>query len=321
MMSQTALFRSPKLCAAAFTACLALSYSCHAGKDPIQGNAQGYWSHGIVIGSLADTGITGCILPSQELLIYSGIHHRALRQRRQILSLSTTSPSVFSVLQKKAQEHVEAPANHSKRIALHYLHPFPLNKFHRNKSQYWVTSQSELKHSFTSSESYKKYGYEYEDDTPPPCHSFKGVVHGKIFEVSRWGIMGKVCTISLEENRVTEVHVSIPEEYHSSGTSTGFGQNTFGGSSSDGENTISTSQTSQLYLQDTFGTHDRIVHDTMHTRFNLNLYTEAGCKFAEDAILNQANVSVYYTTDCMPTWNWHSRRVYKIQVSDEKKKL
>ncbi len=261
--------------------------------------------------------------------MYSGIYHRALNKRRQKIHLSTNSKYLFSELEKKAQEHAEASSDHSKRVALFYLHPFPLNRFHRNRSQYWVFKQTELEQDFSKSTSYRNLGYEYEDTTSPPGKIYEGVLHGRIFHVSRWGLNEKICTIVMEEDPLTEMGASAPKMVHSSGTSIGFGKNDFGESGFYGDDVGGTQyrrrarilQTPNDYSHDHSSTHDRKEGDTPHKRYTLNVYEEDGCQFAEDAALHQAKVSVHYTIGCMPTWNWHLRRVHKIQVRDEKKKL
>ncbi len=315
-MYPTVLFHHPKLCAAVFTSCLAVNGSSHAGKDPIQGNVQGYWSHGVVIGSLVRTGTEDNIWPNKDVVILAGAYRRKLKTGVPTLNLSPYSKNVFSELEKKVKKYIENPVEHSKRVALHYLHPHPLNIYHSNRDMYWVINHTELQNDFSKSDSYHNYGYEFVDESPRPCKAYSGQLNGKIFHVSRWGFKSKVCTIIMEEDQLTDVNPRFPTDSDSDSDSD---------SDDNFSRTSSPSRTTQPYYHNhsdrSVSTHGKIKkRSALHEQYTLNIYTEEGCKFAEDAALHQAQVLVDYSSDCLPTWNWYSRRIYKIQVLNEKKK-
>ena len=161
---------------------------CHGAEElPVKGHPSGIWSHGFMIGTVAEAGVPGLVLPSMEATVYTGILHREKKSRREKCYVSTYDASVNSALEIWAETHGTASADDQRRVALNYIYPFPLNVFHRNKFWYWVTSVSELNKEFTQTDSYKIYKNTLVIDSDPPCHHYKGVRHGYIYHVSRGG--------------------------------------------------------------------------------------------------------------------------------------
>ena len=277
-----------------------LSYS-GGGGDPVKGNAKGFWSHGLILGSVAETGTYGCLWPSHEVKLHTGTFLRRRVKDRTEQYLSTYNRTLLENLESKARKYktqltTDTPAKKN-TVAFHYIHPFSLNIFHRNQSQYWITSQETPARKFSETRSYAKHGLKFEEDAAPPCHSYKGVRHGRIFHVSRWGMTSKVCTIYLEEESVTETTISTPEPI----TGVSFGSNSQG----------------QPQTRIHTGVHHRQEPDTKHERYSFNVYSESGCQFAEDVALSLSSVSVHYTTDCCdPSWNWHWDRVSRLTVQE-----
>ncbi|CAM3815336.1 hypothetical protein PAHA111176_21740 [Parendozoicomonas haliclonae] len=272
----------------------------------MKSGSPGFWGGGLLIGSLKNTGEYGCIIPSKEITLYTGHYHRDLQKRRATADLSTYSRDLFRRLSEQAQTHASAEPNNKERLILYYDQAFPLNPFHRNSTSYWVKDYRNLEGDFSQTRT-GATRQKFEEDEPPPCNVHKGVVTGKIYGVSRWGWNRSVCTIYLEEEKITQIEVSVPETIDT--TTHGIALNT----SKDGPSlTPSINYSSSTY--------QRIEKDTIHKRKAINTYSEEACQFAEDAAITATLVTINYSTDLLPSWNIYMRRLNAIEVMSSHKK-
>ena len=274
------------------------------GDDPVKGNEQGFWSNGFVLGTVFDAGTKGCILPSGEIKMYSGHYVRKVTSRRKKHYLSTYDKNVLDRLEEKALGYMGGETGGGNKVILSYVHPFPLNILHRNFTNYWVTDVQDLTTDFSQTPSGQKFAqdFEFAEEQEPPCSTSKGRIVGRIYHVSRWGLKSKVCTIYFQEERLTEVMESIPEHI---------------------DTTLSVSpsrdeKSSPFSVSSSASTYYRQERDFKHKSHGMNVYSETGCQFAEDAFKSQVSVIFTYSNDCCPLWNIYSGRVLKMRVLKKK---
>ena len=270
--------------------CIGGAGQTYANSEEIQGDSSGYWSSGVMIGQKGDIATRGLFIPTKEMTFLLGSEPGSgdKNYTPEKMQVSTYEQSVFDQLQG-------LPANEP--VVLRYVHPFPLNPFHWTQSKYFVTTATVAGQPFEQSQSYQKFGYHFHQPTSQHQGAYEsGQKSGKVVHVSRWGLVfGKTCTAYLHEGGTKQVVVT---KYRDN-SSYKFNPETM----------TNEKVTEKEPYQDTM---------SVPNISTLNIYSESGCKFAEDAAISMVPVSVHHSRKLMEIWNAHELTIHSMKVSPNK---
>ena len=261
----------------------ALSYM----DETIQGNEQGYWSHGMMVGQKGEIASRGILFPTHEINFLVGAeNYSGVRSYTPLKTMVSTYDSrTFEMLQ---QMHADDS------LVLFYVHPFPLNPFHWTQTKYFVYRAGLAGRKFETTDSFRQFGYRFQE----PSYSHHGITEsgqksGKIVHVSRWGLLfGKTCTVYLHEGGTTEVTETKYREMK------------------DWEYNPRTRKNESVIRHEAYDDTRSVPNISL-----LNIYSESGCRYAEDAALSMAPVSVNYSKKLFEPWHKYKLTIHEIMVS------
>ena len=259
-----------------------------AGSNDVHGDPSGYWASGVLVGQKGDIATRGLFIPTKEMTFLLGSEpgSGSKNYSPDKMQVSTYEQGVFDQLQSVP---ADAP------VVLQYVHPFPLNPFHWTQSKYFVTKVSAVR-PFEELQSWEKFGYHFQE----PEHTHHGAYEsgqksGKVIHVSRWGLVfGKTCTAYLHEGGTKQIVTTKYREY-----------------------------TTYKYNPETME-NEKVVErepyeetQTVPNISTLNIYSESGCSFAEDAAISMAPVQVSYSKKLFEFWNAHELTIHSMKVTEK----
>lgn len=250
------------------------------------------WSTGFVIGKKSQSSKKLSIILSRtkEGIVQMGAFDdpKAKNFPPQSLSVSFHSSRIYKKFKKLDGE---------KTYVFRYRHIHILSPFHLTRSKYIVMSIEPFS-DFNQSESYEKFGEAFEDFFQAEgWQSADETRSGRIVHVSRWGFLGTACTVYLHEKGFKEV-----KEYHTSYVD-GIGKTLVKKALSDKMD---------------YSTSPSMTYHTVKQVANINsmnVYTEDGCRFAEDVALSGRNVDLRTSTQFVEIWAAHPIIIHSMSLS------
>ncbi|CAM3482295.1 hypothetical protein [Parendozoicomonas haliclonae] len=269
-------------------ACLSLT-ALPALCDSIAPGPSGYWGSGVLVGQKGDIVTRGLFFPTKEMTFLVGSEPQSGNKGYppETLNVSTYNQSVYDQLQAVPAEQP---------VVLRYVHPFPLNPFHLTESKYFVTDVNAVNQTFEQTPSYQQHGYAFDASDAGHHGSYEaGQKSGKFIHVSRWGLVfGKTCTAYLHEGGTKQVTVTKYRD-----------------------------ESSYMYNPET-GLNERVTERrpyedtiTVPNVSALNIYSEAGCRFAEDLALTMTPVTVKHSRKIIEIWNGHALTIHSMQAKSK----
>ncbi|WP_354022126.1 hypothetical protein [Endozoicomonas lisbonensis] len=264
---------------------LVLFLSPPALSSPVLGRDTGYHQEGMVIGQLSRVEISGFFIKPVVInfLLGGGISLDRFYPTKQFqFSVKDKLNPIYNKL-------VNTPPN--KQVILHYVSPIPLSAPYMwlfYGASAFATDVSDVSN-FTQSDSFNSYGNFYKDESYIGFGSYGvSVRSGKFVRVFRWGSFGsKLCTADLHEGGE-----KIEKKYVYDRVYTGSDQKG----------------------QPQYRTKTRTIHEKKPNINHLNIYTEEGCKFAEDALAANQNVTVEVSTKYFPLQDWYPDTIHSIRT-------
>ncbi|UYM17772.1 hypothetical protein [Endozoicomonas euniceicola] len=255
-------------------------------SSPVLDSASGYHQEGLLIGQLGKVEESGLLIKGVNINFLLG---GGFSQDR----LYPTKPFALSVNSKHNpayQKLISTPFN--KQIIVRYLSspPFahPLFWLYYGASAL-VTDVSSLA-DFKESASFHAFQCVYKDEQNLEFSNYGNSVRsGKFVRVFRWGTFGsKVCTADLHEGgEKVETKQVAHKKY-------------------DGTDEKGNAKYRMEYST---------VSEKKPNINHLNIYTEEGCKFAEDVLRANKDVRVKVSTKYFAFFNWYPDTIHAIDVN------
>ncbi|WP_067515650.1 hypothetical protein [Endozoicomonas ascidiicola] len=260
---------------------------------PVSSTPRGYWGSGVLVGHKGDVVTRGLLFSTKEMTIQVGANHSANGKHypSETLKVSTYDQFVYDQLQSVPFDQP---------VVLRYVHPYPLNPFHLTESKYFITSVQLAGQSFEQTESYRQYGYRFDNPSGEQRGSYEaGQKSGQFIHVSRWGLVfGKTCTAYLHEGGTKQVTTTVPQSGMASVTNPATGQ-------------------SELLAVDSY----QVDTMTVPNVTVVNIYSEAGCRYAEDLTVSMMPVLVEHSGKLFEIWNAHDLTIHGMTAKPELRQL
>ncbi|MCB9229596.1 MAG: hypothetical protein H6618_08290 [Deltaproteobacteria bacterium] len=302
-----------------------LSSTLWGHTDHVKPGESSAWSTGTIVGKKIKSAKRGMIFATTEadILFAQPDYQDGDRSEQNLLGSKKMAVSTQDRSVKQALSDIRT----DEAVVLTYkykAYPFnPSRLIDFEESRYLIEAVSKPR-AFKESKSYKKHGGDYQFPEGRRGYYDESTVEGTIYHVSRWGkIGGQACTAYVHVPKELTYSLLDKVQLHHSSVFQHVLSASLQAAATIGSIIIaqhmgftpSVSLSHHSNSNHTSTESYKVIRKQGLTQLSMDIYSESGCRYAEDLAKSQESVSIDYATSYFwQFWHWHKNTALRMRL-------